>query len=96
MSTRETLTVAGTAVGLTLATIRALGEDYAVLTVEDAPIRYTVDGTTATASIGHLARVGSTITLDSSTEITKFSAIRIGGVSASVQVHASIGRINRG
>ena len=96
MSTRETLTVAGTATGLTLATVRANGEDFAVLTVEDAQIRFTIDGTTATTSIGHLADPGDEITLDSSAEITNFSAIRTSGVSASIQVTAGIGRINRG
>ena len=96
MSTRETLSVTGTATGLTLGTVRAAGEDYAALTVETATIRYTVNGTTATSSIGHLASPGDTITLDSSTELTNFSAIRTTGTSASIQVHASIGRINRG
>ena len=90
LTTRETLTVAGTAVGLTLATVRAFGEDTAVITVEDAEIRFTVDGTTATTSIGHLAGPGAKITLDSSREITQFSAIRTGGISASLQVSAGI------
>ena len=96
MATRETLAVAGTAVGLTLATVRAAGEDYAVITVEDAEIRFTVDGTTATTSIGHLAGPGARIKLDTSAELTLFSAIRTGGTSASLQVSTAIGRINRG
>ena len=96
MATRETLSVTGTATGLTLATVVAAGEDFAVLTVEDAQIRFTVDGTTATTSIGHLADPGAKITLDSSAELTNFSAIRTGGSSASLQVTATIGRINRG
>ncbi len=90
LTSRETLTVAGTAVGLTVATVIAAGEDTATITVEDAEIRFTVDGTTATAAIGHLAGVGAKITLDSSRELAQFSAIRTGGVSASLQVSTGI------
>ena len=75
-SAHEAITVAGTAVGLTAATI--VGSNKAVLTVEVAPIRFTVDGTTPTASVGHLAQVGDVIKLDSEDELRKFRAIRTG------------------
>ena len=90
MSTRETLAVGNVAVGLTLATVVAAGEDTAVITVEIAEIRFTVDGSTASQSIGHLAAPGVKITLDSSAELTNFSAIRSGGISASLQVSTGI------
>ncbi len=90
LTSRETLAVTGTATGLTLATVVANAEDTAVITVETAEIRFTVDGTTATSTIGHLAGVGVKITLDSSAELTKFSAIRTGGTSASLQVSTGI------
>ena len=67
MATRETLAVTDTATGLTLATVRANGEDTALITVETAEIRFTVDGTTATSSIGHVVGSGGTIKLETST-----------------------------
>src|SRR3990167_5012301 len=85
---RETLSVAGTAVGFTAATFD--DSTHALVTVETAEIRYTVDGTAATASVGHLAQPGDVIVLDSMSELSKFSAIRTGGVSASLQ--CSFGR----
>ncbi len=96
LTTHESLTVTGTAGGLTLATVRAAGEDHAVITVETATIRFAVDGTTATATVGHVASPGDVITLDSSAELTNFSAIRTTGTSATLKVSAGIGRINRG
>ena len=81
---RETITVSGAAGGLTAATY---GEaDRAFITVETAELRYTVDGTTATTSVGHLANLGDIIELESMAELSEFSAIRTTGVSASLQV----------
>ena len=91
MTQFESITVAGTAIGLTDADMIASGEDTAVLTTETAPLRYTVDGTTPTSTIGHLAPAGSKITLDSSAELVRFLAIRTTGVSASIKVSTGIG-----
>lgn len=80
----ETITVAGTAIGITAGTMIANSENYGVLTVETATIRFTTDGTTPTASVGHLAPAGSKITLDTAKEVNAFRAIRTTGTSASV------------
>ena len=45
----ESVTVSGTAGGLTTATIA--GQRNALITVETAQIRFTIDGTTVTAEI---------------------------------------------
>ena len=79
----ESITVAGTAIGLTAATI--VSSNLAVLTLEDAPISYTVNGTTPTATVGHLAQPGDVIKLESEDELRKFRAIRTGGVSGTLK-----------
>jgi len=91
MTNYEAITVAGTAIGLTDADMIAAGEDHALLTTELAPIRYTVDGTTPTTTIGHLAPAGSRIKLDSSAELVRFLAIRTTGTSASVKASTGTG-----
>ncbi len=91
MTNYEAITVAGTAIGLTVADMIASGEDHAILTTEIAPIRYTVDGTTPTPTVGHLAPAGSKITLTSSAELVRFLAIRTTGTSASVRVSTGTG-----
>ncbi len=91
----EAVTVAGTAIGITASTMIANSENYAVLTTETATIRFTTDGTTPTATVGHLAPAGSKITLDTASEVNAFRAIRTGGVSASVKVSTGRGRAFR-
>ncbi len=83
----ETITVAGTAIGITASTMIANSENYAVLTVEDATIRFTTDGsTTPSATVGHLAEAGDVIELDTASELNAFRAFRTTGTSASVPV----------
>lgn len=60
--------------------------DWAVITVETAPIRYWVDGSAPTSSEGHLVGDGGTIVLQSNDEIRKFRAIRSTGVSGVLQI----------
>jgi hypothetical protein len=85
---RETITVAGTAVGVTAATARTAFSDaakVAVLSVETAPIRFTVDGTAATTSVGFLLNPGDTVTITGRGDIESLSMIRTTSTSASVQ-----------
>lgn len=82
---RETLTVAGTAVPLT-ATVYTSLHRHAFITVETAPIRFTVEGTTPTAALGHLANPGDIITLKNQDQIRKFQATRLTGTSATLMV----------
>lgn len=83
--TRERVTVAGTAVGLTAATY--LAAQFATITVETAAIRFTLDGTAPVASTtGHLVQAGQTIELYGSDQIAGFKAIRDTGSSAAIEV----------
>ena len=75
----ESLTVDNTVGGVGFATHAA--NIYALVTVETAQVRFTVDGTAPTTTIGHLANPGDTIYLDSNADIDAFRAIRTGSVS---------------
>lgn len=80
----ETLSVTGTAGGLTQAT--AGGSNKATVTVEVAPVRFRVDGTAPTATVGHLLDVGDTLVLGSNDEIERIKFISSDGVTASLSV----------
>ena len=87
----ETLTVSTAALPITTA-IRAPGgisTDFCYLTVEAQPVRYTTNGTTPTASVGHLVAAAGVIPLLGSPDITAFRIIRQAGVDATVQVTCS-------
>ena len=79
----ESITVSGSVGGLTARTIA--GQRNALITVETAQIRFTIDGTTVTASAGHVLNVGDVLELDSSEALTAFSAIRTGGTSGTIR-----------
>lgn len=78
----ETVTVADTAISLTAGTYTTAIR--AVISVETATLRYRVDGTAPTASVGHIANDGDVIILESSIAISNFQAIRTTGTSASI------------
>lgn len=83
----EAVTVSSTAVALTASkyeganvlhhTAVPFSAILAVITVEDDDIRYTVDGTTPTSTIGHKANVGDVIQIHGRQNINKFRAIRV-------------------
>lgn len=79
----ESITVSGTAVGLTTATI--LGKETAFITVETAPVRVMLEGTDAASSNGHILRVDDVLELDSSEAMAKVSFIRTGGTSGTLR-----------
>ena len=86
---RETVAVTNTAGGLTAAKIRpgsGAQVHFAQITVETAQLRYTVEGTTATTSIGHIGDIGDVIEVWGGSDMDNFSAIRTGSTSASLQV----------
>ena len=60
------------------------GASYAEFLVETAQIRFTVDGTAPTTTVGRIANPGDTIKL-ATTDFTKFKAIRTGSTSGSLQ-----------
>jgi hypothetical protein len=82
----ESVTVAGTAIGITVTPARSILPHAALVTVEDAAIRYRVDGTAPTATEGHIAYPGDVITLSARDEMVGFQAIRKDASSAVIKV----------
>jgi hypothetical protein len=70
--------------------------NHALVSTENAPIRFRTDGADPDATTGHLTPVGSRITLESGREIRQFSAISVGSGDAILQVsydsYSQIGR----
>ena len=62
------------------------GHNRAKITVETNPIRFSVDGSIPTASLGHLLSDGDILDLDSTQEIQEFRAIRQGAADATLMV----------
>jgi hypothetical protein len=98
----ESITVSSTAVGFTASnidqdnnlsgnpinagSIGKLQATRATVTIEDANIRYRVDGTDATASEGHRLTPGDVIYVQGYQAISNFSAIREDGTDATIRV----------
>lgn len=59
---------------------------YAEIDIETASMRFTVDGTPPTATLGHLVNPNDIIRLDSNEDIVAFRAIRTGSTSAVINV----------
>ena len=86
------LSIAGSATGLT-ASLYAPGTTvtpappatFALITVEADQIRWFADGTTPTATFGHLANVGDVIELHGTNAVVNFRAIRV-SATATLQV----------
>lgn len=79
----EDLTVATTAVGFTAAT-RGTANRATVL-CEVAPVRFTLGGTTPTASVGDTLEVGDRLILDSADQIARVLFIRREGTSGTLR-----------
>lgn len=85
----EQITVSTTAVGFTATKYRPTSADArratkVVVTVDPTnPIRYTLDGTTPTSSVGHYA-VATQFVLEGYDNIKNFKAIRQGASDAGV------------
>lgn len=56
------------------------------ITVEDAQIRYTIDETTVTSSVGHVSNPFDVIPLKGFSQLNNFKAIRKGNSSAKISV----------
>lgn len=81
----EQITVAASSIGFTSATIQA-GNGHpqmnkAVCRLETAQIRFRVDGTAPTSSVGTLLEVGDILTLTDPNELQQFRSIRTGATS---------------
>jgi hypothetical protein len=84
----ESITVSNTAIGFTDATInpqRSIKPYKAVFVIETAQIRFTVDGSTPTTTVGFLAEIGDIVTINGEHDIEKFKAIRTGSTDATIQ-----------
>jgi hypothetical protein len=97
-SSTEKKTVSSTAVSLPNAAAgqAARNADFAVIQVLDAPIRWTVDGTTPTTTVGTQAVAGAFIPLPHKGLIHAFQAIREGGTDANLIVQYFTGRPEAG
>lgn len=87
----DTITVSSSAVGLTASKYNHVPPNvlrdaqYIVITSETNSIRYRIDGTDPTASVGHLMPAGSALVLTGITTIRNFKAIATGS-DATLQV----------
>ena len=89
-SAYEALTIDNTAGGIVLTAAKYGTCTKAFITCEAAQVRFTLDGTAPTTSVGHLLDDGDILTLDSNEDIAAFKAIRTGEVSASLQCTYSV------
>lgn len=80
--TYEQKTVDATVGGVALTSATYGTARYAEIDVEVASIRFTVDGTPPTATLGHLVNPNDIIRLTSAEDIAAFRAIRTGSTSA--------------
>ena len=79
----ETITVSGTAGGLTAATVSGLNK--AMITVEIAQVRFRLDGTAPTSTVGHILEVNDVLELDTPESLSAVSFIRTGGNSGTLR-----------
>lgn len=84
VSNFETVSVTGTAGGLTAATYA--GAVKATITVEACAIRYRGDGTAPTATSGHVLNPGDVLKLDTPDEIRRAKFISRDGGTASIVI----------
>jgi hypothetical protein len=83
----ESVAVSSTSIGLTpgnysyesATTLSKTNAERAMITVETDQIRWTCDGTTPTATVGHRCNVDDVINLEGSDAIRLFRCIRITG-----------------
>lgn len=87
----EQVTVANAAIGLTTSKIlQGSGHpqaNYGECRLETAEIRYTIDGTTPTTTVGTVMEPGDILQFLSSTDLLAFRAIRTGGTSGLLDCH---------
>jgi len=92
----ETITVAAVSIGFTAATINPTvagrpasqtRAELAVFNCELGTLRYRLDGTDPTASVGNLLNIGDTISVYGYNNIKNFRMIRVTGTSASCSAH---------
>ena len=81
----EDLSVAGTSVGFTAATYGAAS--IAQVLVQGAPVRFRLDGTAPTATVGDTLEIGDRLELETQDEVQKARFISRDGASATLRCH---------
>lgn len=79
----ESVTVAGTSTALTAATYTVASG--AMITCETATVRFRLDGTAPTATVGHELHPGDVLHLSSNDEVTRARFIRRDSTSATLR-----------
>lgn len=85
----EKLTVTTAAKVLSAATYKPTNGTFltgALITCEDNGIRYTLNGTTPSATVGHILASGGSLQLESEEEIMRFQAYRSASADAVLMV----------
>ena len=90
----ESVTVSTTAVGLTASKFNAYAayEVKAFMTLENAQIRWRIDGTAPTSTEGHLLEAGQNLTIEGYKNLSQFRAIRTGTTDGVLKVTYLIAR----
>lgn len=87
----ESITVGNAAVGFTnslyLPTDKKIVANVVECRLESANIRYRLDGTNPTSTEGILLQAGEILILKGNNNITRFRAVKTGGVSGTIKVH---------
>ena len=85
----ESISVTGTAVGFTTETLKPTGDRSmkgVYVTVETAEVRFRLDGTNPTSTVGHLLQVGDILRLDNISDMANARFIRTGATSGLLMV----------
>lgn len=83
----ETITVASLAIGFTASKLASSPKPKKVfVSVETARIRYRIDGTDPTSTVGHILDPMDTLVLEGFSQLNNFKAIRTGATSGTLQV----------
>jgi hypothetical protein len=88
--TFETITIANASIGITATTINPAGrpqQNVCAGRLESADVRYRIDGTAPTDSIGVLLSSGDTITIVGADTAQTIRFIRTAAVSATLSLH---------
>lgn len=82
----ESLTISSASAVAITSTIIDQHPDDGLITVETAAVRFRIDGTAPTATVGHVLEVGDVLELRGMGELSKFQAIRRDGTDATLRV----------
>lgn len=83
----ETVTVADSAIGLTASKLSVSPKPkQAFLTLESGQIRYRIDGTDPTSSVGHIMLPMQSLLLEGYNQLKNFKSIRTGATSGTLSV----------